>query len=85
DAWSTPESTFRAAAALDNQFQLGINAAVPWSKPSPKSRQWWTPEIKQLKIAMNNAQREIRTLNLEEAKKERKKAARKWRAAIRQA
>ncbi|KAL0630568.1 hypothetical protein Q9L58_010584, partial [Maublancomyces gigas] len=34
---------------------------------------------------MNNAQREVRTLNLADAKEERKKAARKWRAAIRQA
>ncbi|KAL0630421.1 hypothetical protein Q9L58_010732, partial [Maublancomyces gigas] len=85
DAWPSPEGTLQAAAAIDNQFQLAIDAAVLWSKPSTKSRRWWSPEIKKLKTILNNAQREVRNLNTAEAKEERRKAATRWRSAVRQA
>lgn len=85
-AWDTKDTRLLVASTIIGQFQQAINAAIPWSKPGPKTKPRWTPEITSLKKKLAVGKRWRRKNGTyEETKKAAKEATRRWKRAIRDA
>lgn len=71
---------------VEQQLHKAMDSSIPWSKPGPKPKTWWTPEITVLKKKLAAIQRTGRNNVRNEVSKEAvKTATRQWKKAIREA